>query len=593
MNPCVNPSSPALCLVLLSSLGMASAAAADTDQAPVAQSVIPMRIDSGWVQNTGHARGAAYTTVVRVPGRAWIRLKLEDASLGRTPRGGEPTVVRVTSILDGAAQTLTANALTQWSNTSAYFNGDAVLIEVIADPNAAASRLVLAHVTCGANLTPGEGGAANLCMGEDDRVQSNEPANGRIMPLGCTAWIFNDPNHTMLTAGHCQPEGENVVQFNVPLSDPNGVATNPPPEHQYAVDASSIQFTSGFEGDDWCYFGCFANPNTGLTPFQAQEASYTLSSAPPLDEPAQSLRVTGYGTVEGPVSPTLNLVQKSLDGPMAGLTGTTLTYVIDTTGGNSGSPVVDVKSGNAIGIHTHGGCSAFGGANIGTAVQHPGLQYALSNPIGVCVPQPLLQFTFPDGLPEGLDPAGDSIRVVVSPGKDGPPAPGTGMLFFDAGAGFTSVAMVEVRPNEYDAVFPPIPCATSVSYYFSALTTNDTQVNMPLLAPQATYAAVSANEIAPALQDSFEIDLGWTVTNDPTLTSGAWQRVTPTATGPRVPPQDADGSGQCYVTDDAQGEDIDGGSTTLTSPPFDASQADVRLRYWRWFSSSSISGEDT
>jgi S1-C subfamily serine protease len=61
-------------------------------------------------------------------------------------------------------------------------------------------------------------------------------------------------------------------------------------------------------------------------------------------------------------------------------------YQVDTTGGNSGSPVFNEDTGEAIGIHTHGGCDYSGGYNSGTAVHNSGLANALANPAGICAP---------------------------------------------------------------------------------------------------------------------------------------------------------------------------------------------------------------
>ncbi len=52
-------------------------------------------------------------------------------------------------------------------------------------------------------------------------------------------------------------------------------------------------------------------------------------------------------------------------------------YAADTQGGNSGSPVVDEATGEAVGIHTHGGCSASGGNNNGTSFFNSNLWAAL------------------------------------------------------------------------------------------------------------------------------------------------------------------------------------------------------------------------
>jgi hypothetical protein len=48
-------------------------------------------------------------------------------------------------------------------------------------------------------------------------------------------------------------------------------------------------------------------------------------------------------------------------------TANALAYTADTTGGNSGSPVILEATGQVIGVHTHGGCTSTSGSNKGTA----------------------------------------------------------------------------------------------------------------------------------------------------------------------------------------------------------------------------------
>ncbi|MHC4825404.1 MAG: S8 family serine peptidase [Planctomycetota bacterium] len=199
-----------------------------------------------------------------------------------------------------------------------------------------------------------------------------------------------------------------------------------------------------------------------------------------------------------------------------------------------------------------------------------------------------LTFTFPDGRPDVFDPlGGTTIRVNVS-GTAVDPVPGTGMVYYSTGGPFTSAAMNEPAPNEYEAVFPPFDCLADVSYYFSADADSGDTVYSPFSAPAATYSAEVYSGIAYDYQDDFETDQGWTVQDDPGLTTGSWERGVPAGGGDRGDPAaDADGSGQCYVTGLADGDnDIDDGATTLTSPIMDATDLDMSIGYWRWYSNT-------
>ncbi|MEE8324646.1 MAG: trypsin-like peptidase domain-containing protein, partial [Candidatus Humimicrobiaceae bacterium] len=120
----------------------------------------------------------------------------------------------------------------------------------------------------------------------------------------------------------------------------------------------------------------------------------------------QTIRITGYGLDDSP--PEWSQVQQTHAGPYVSVDvgAYIVQYEVDTLAGNSGSAVLDEQTGEAIGIHTSEGCDEAGGANLGTGVNNPGLQFALSNPQGVCVPETPLGFIFPVGLPEEINPAG-------------------------------------------------------------------------------------------------------------------------------------------------------------------------------------------
>jgi bacillopeptidase F len=199
-----------------------------------------------------------------------------------------------------------------------------------------------------------------------------------------------------------------------------------------------------------------------------------------------------------------------------------------------------------------------------------------------------LTFTLPDGHPEFIDPnGGTTIEVIVS-GSMVPPEPGTGMLHYSTGGEFTSIPMDSIGINDYNAVFPSFECAAEVHYYFSAETVDGDVATFPFGAPDNNFSRLAYSGVNVGFEDDFESDLGWTVEDTGGLTTGTWQRGEPQGGGDRGDPAaDADGSGQCYVTGIADGDnDIDDGTTTLTSPVMDASDPDAMITYYRWYSNT-------
>ncbi len=197
-----------------------------------------------------------------------------------------------------------------------------------------------------------------------------------------------------------------------------------------------------------------------------------------------------------------------------------------------------------------------------------------------------LTFSFPNGRPDIFDPNGGTTIDVVVTGQATTPEPGTGFFYYSTdGVNYTQVAMNQGQPNEYQAVFPALPCLAPLTYYFSAETTDNDVVFNPFTAPSFTYSAEVYTGVDVVFSDDFEINQGWTVANQGGITSGFWERGVPQGGGDRADPaQDADGSGQCYVTGIADGDnDIDGGSTILTSPVMDASDPEKSISYYRWY----------
>ena len=117
---------------------------------------------------------------------------------------------------------------------------------------------------------------------------------------------------------------------------------------------------------------------------------------------------------------------------------------------------------------------------------------------------------------------------------------------------------------------------------------------------QAQSATISANGdnisfvLEPGYRDGFAVDQGWTVSGTPG--SGDWVRGVPVGTSfgndASNPGADADGDvgDFAFVTGNGGGsagfDDVDGGTTTLTSPVFDPADVgfgDIMVTYEYWF----------
>ena len=356
----------------------ATPAVAQSPTDPIHFWTLPFASDSGNLVGVGNGLKAIHSATVQAPGAPWIRVAF-DRSVSRLDgptRGDGATYLRITSLEDGYHQILNADTLDQWGYSSAYFNGDTVVVEVFAAEGSSA-RISVEEIQAG--LVP-DGEVASICGPTDDRIASTDPRVARLMPVGCTSWLFDGKPNAMLTAGHCfNGTTATVVQFNVPLSAANGAPQNPPPQDQYAVDPASVVWQETAIGNDWAHFGVFSNSTTGLAPLVAQGAS--VGRTAPVA--GGTIRITGFGVDNG----TANQTNQTNAGPFDSLAGTIIRYQADTTGGNSGSPIIRESTGQSMGIHTHAGCfdngGGVGGANQGTTFGNAALIAAINNPQGV------------------------------------------------------------------------------------------------------------------------------------------------------------------------------------------------------------------
>lgn len=198
-----------------------------------------------------------------------------------------------------------------------------------------------------------------------------------------------------------------------------------------------------------------------------------------------------------------------------------------------------------------------------------------------------LQFEYPDGRPSSINFAGGTTLRVRITEQGGFVDPGTVRLVVNDGRDQLTTFAEDLGGGDYQLTFPEVTCGTIVSYSVAATTFSGRDGVDP---PGAEYTALTIETEEVVLVDDFETDNGWTVSGD--ATDGHWDRGVPVGGGDRGdPPTDADGSGQCYLTDNVDGNtDVDSGSTILTSPLLDATGENPYVSYMRWF--STIAGSN-
>jgi V8-like Glu-specific endopeptidase len=317
---------------------------------------LPFHHDSGYLANPAAQPAVVWQQDVLGQGD-WLQLHFRDTNL---PVGSRLKIFSLSK--PEWVQWHDAHSLLDYQGWSCQFLGPVVRVELVAAPFSAGNRALvdLAH-----DLTF-FGGEDSICGTSDDRALSQDPRSCRINS-SCSAWLYSD--FATGTAGHCVSNGltsGRILHFNVPLSSASGTPQPAHPDNQYAL-SSFLQFLNGGVGRDWATMAALRNSNTQLFPGQAQGGWYTIVN-PPTAASGQ-IRITGYGTGNGTAGSAVgNQAQKTHVGNRVSVsTANALAYTADTTGGNSGSPVILEATGEVIGVHTHGGCTSTGGSNKGTA----------------------------------------------------------------------------------------------------------------------------------------------------------------------------------------------------------------------------------
>jgi hypothetical protein len=322
-----------------------------------------VRFDSGTLSNTTGRTTTLVDEEFAFDQSHWLQLRF--GALTDLPRG---SFLRMTSAADGGTQRLDADSLRIWSGQSAFFNGGAVKLELVAPPGAKNARVVVDTIVRG---LPSQ--FSSICPPTDTRAASNDARIGRLVDGGTGFLVY--PN-VLLTSGTASASfTQSIVEFDVPLSSPTGQIVRADPDDQYPISVVARDLTG--PGQDWAVCEVFPNSNTGLLPSQASGAGVFDRGPVPGSASSQTLRVAGFSTTVGaPLPAARNFTQLVAEGPLQQVGTADLQYAVDTNAGGAGSPVIDVASGDVIGIHTNGDCSS-GGLNVGTRIDNPALFQAL------------------------------------------------------------------------------------------------------------------------------------------------------------------------------------------------------------------------
>ncbi len=206
-----------------------------------------------------------------------------------------------------------------------------------------------------------------------------------------------------------------------------------------------------------------------------------------------------------------------------------------------------------------------------------------------------IRISFPGGLPTLLAPGVSSNFNVQITAVTETIVPGSPTLNVRYGENvYFEIPLLSLGGDLYEATLPPPVCGAAPEWYVSVVGDESGLVTAPSDAPASVFSAEVGADVT-AVDDTVEIDLGWTVgAAGDTATTGIWNRMDPQATAAQPEDDHTPAPGTiCWVTDGRAGSslgefDVDGGKTTLTSATYDATTlSEPYISYWRWYSNDT------
>ncbi len=157
------------------------------------------------------------------------------------------------------------------------------------------------------------------------------------------------------------------------------------------------------------------------------------------------------------------------------------------------------------------------------------------------------------------------------------------------GDAWSTAPMTPLGGDAYRATLPAAACGSIVEFEFAVATVEGAEI--VIRSADGGPWTVVVSETVVAFQDDAEVDRGWSLGDaGDTATTGAWVRVDPNGTAAQPEDDTTPDPGRvCFVTGQGSvggslGEaDIDGGTTTLTSPTIPVADLDsvtIACRYW-------------
>lgn len=213
-----------------------------------------------------------------------------------------------------------------------------------------------------------------------------------------------------------------------------------------------------------------------------------------------------------------------------------------------------------------------------------------------------MSFSYPQGLPFFVAPGlPKTVQVQITPTGVSVINPSTATLWVSTGGAFTPQPLSSLGGNLFQGTLPALACIQEARFYVTCQDTFGTLRSDPPTAPAASYEYLGATGTSTIMIEDFEGTApGWTVSNSPTLTAGAWELAVPNGgflgSTMIVPATDAEQSTlatKCFVTKNASApssnfaflmqNDVDGGYTDLISPIFNLAGTDGNVSFSRWF----------